>query len=357
MQDDRAFAEILEECLEAIAEGQASVEECLARYPRHAAHLGELMRLSRGVGELPLPTPTPETLAAGERRFLRAARLRTPAGHAGWLRSNWTWLACGTAAALGGLCLLACVIVVAVIVIIGPWPPCPTPTQTPTCVPTATCTATPAWTPTPSRTSTATATPTAVPTATPTETAARTPTPTSLPPTPTPTATPVPPTWTPLPTDTPTLPAPTPTPARPPPTPLPTDTPLPPTPAPSRPPRPSLSFHPDELRAEGCASSYSATGSLKNHGGEAANWAANVQIGHEIVKGAGYVARVVVSPDFWPVIGGNETVNYTITVDTVAEWRGQREKEIKVRLTIAREDNRPGHHQTQAHFTIVNRCP
>lgn len=69
------------------------------------------------------------------------------------------------------------------------------------------------------------------------------------------------------------------------------------------------------------------------------------------------MARVVVSPDFWPVIGGNETVDYTITVDTVAEWRDQREKEIKVRLTIAREDNRPGHHQTQAHFTVVNRCP
>ena len=116
-------------------------------------------------------------------------------------------------------------------------------------------------------------------------------------------------------------------------------------------PKPSLGFHPDELRAEGCAASYSATGSLKNHGGEEANWAANVQIGHEIVKGAEYVGQVTVSPDFWSVIGGNETVNYTVTVDTTAAWRGQREKEIKVRLYIAREDNRPGHHQTQAPLT------
>jgi hypothetical protein len=82
-----------------------------------------------------------------------------------------------------------------------------------------------------------------------------------------------------------------------------------------------------------------------------------VEIGHEVVKGAEYVARVTVSPDFWSVIGGNETVNYTITVETNAAWMGQRDKEIKVRLYIAREDNRPGHHQTQAHFTIVNRCP
>jgi hypothetical protein len=87
------------------------------------------------------------------------------------------------------------------------------------------------------------------------------------------------------------------------------------------------------------------------------NWAANVQIGYQIVKGAEYVAQVTGSPDFWPVIAGDETVNYTIRVDTTAAWQGQSDEEIKVRLYIAREDNRPGHHQTQAHFTIVNRCP
>jgi hypothetical protein len=139
--------------------------------------------------------------------------------------------------------------------------------------------------------------------------------------------------------------------------PLPTDTPARPTPTSVEEPKPSLSFHPDELRADGCATSYRATGALKNHGGEAANWAANVQIGYQIVKGAEYVDRVIVSPDFWPVIGGSETVNYTVVVHTTSEWRAQRDREIKVRLYIAREDNRPGHHQTQAHFTVVNRCP
>lgn len=131
---------------------------------------------------------------------------------------------------------------------------------------------------------------------------------------------------------------------------------MPPTSTPVKEPQPSLGFHPDELRAEGCESSYSATGSLKNHGGEEANWAANVEIGYEIVQGAEYVAQVKVTPDFWAVIGGDETVNYTVTVDTVPEGQNQSDKEIKVQLYIAREDNRPGHHQTQAHFTIVNRC-
>ena len=241
-----------------------------------------------------------------------------------WLSSKWTWLACGIVVVLGALCFLAFVIVVILIVIIKPCPPCPTPTGTPTTVPTATCTTTPTWTPTVSPTTTATVTITAVPTATPTETATGAPTLTPILPTLSPTPTPIPPTS---------------------------------TPTPAKQPQPSLGFHPDELRAEGCETSYSATGSLKNHGGKEENWAANVEIGHEVVKGAEYVAKVTVSPDFWPVIGGDETVNYTITVDTTPAWQGQRDKEIKIRLYIAREDNRPGHHQTQAHFTIVNRCP
>ena len=45
MQRDRAFAGILNECLDAIAEGQASVEDCLARHPQHAARLEDLLNL------------------------------------------------------------------------------------------------------------------------------------------------------------------------------------------------------------------------------------------------------------------------------------------------------------------------
>jgi hypothetical protein len=335
MQDDRAFADILQACLEATLEGRGSVEACVARHPEHAARLEGLLRLSGKLWELPLPTPTPEMLAAGERRLLQAARLGVPAGGCGsWLRSRWAWLACGAAAVLSGLCCLLCVLIV-VIVIIKPWPPSPTLTPTLTWMPT---TSTP-FPPSPIRTPTPFP-PSPIRTPTPFP-PSPTPTPTPFLPTPTPTATPIPSTPTPWPTNTP----------------LPTSTPVPPTPTSARQPRPSLGFHPDELRAEGCETSYRVTGSLKNHGGEEANWAANVQIGHEIVKGAEYVAQVVVSPDFWPVIAGNETVNYTIMVDTTAAWQDQKGKEIKVRLYIAREDNRPGHHQTQAHFTIVNRCP
>jgi hypothetical protein len=333
MQEDKVFADILQECLEATVERQGSVHDCLARHPQHAPRLEELLHLGAQVSDLPLPAPTPETLAAGERRLLRATRARARGGCIGWLRSTRVWLACGAAVVLSWFCLLVCLIAIVLIVVIRPFPPhpplSPLPTATRTIAPTS---PSPIATPTPTLVS-----------------PILTPTPTVLSPVATPTPVPVPPTSTPRPTATPVLPTPTQVP--------PTSTPAPAQPTPAGQPKPSLGFHPDELRAEGCTTSYQTTGALKNHGGQAANWAANVQIGHQVVKGAEYVARVVVSPDSWPVIDGDETVNYTIVVDTSATWQGQRDREIKVRLYIAREDNRPGHHQTQAHFTIVNRCP
>jgi hypothetical protein len=81
MEDDRAFAEILNDCLDAIEAEQAGVEECLARYPQHATRLEGLLWLSREVRGMPLPTPTPEMLAAGERQLLQAARARAADGH------------------------------------------------------------------------------------------------------------------------------------------------------------------------------------------------------------------------------------------------------------------------------------
>ena len=343
MQDDRVFADILQECLEAAVERRGSVHDCLARYPQHAPRLEALLRMSAQVSDLPLPAPTPETLAAGDRRLLQATRARARGGCTGWLRSIRVWLACGAAVVLGWFCLLVCVIAIVLIVVIRPFPPhpplSPLPTATRTVAPTETVTG---W-PTPTSSS-----PVATPTPTPLS-PVLTPTPTVLSPVATPTPVPAPPTSTPRPTATPVPPTPTWIP--------PTSTPAPAQPTPAGQPQPSLGFHPDELRAEGCTTSYQTTGALKNHGGQAANWATNVQIGHQVVKGAEYVTRVVVSPDSWPIIGGDETVNYTVVVDTTMAWQGQRDREIKVRLYIAREDNRPGHHQTQAHFTIVNRCP
>jgi hypothetical protein len=77
MENDRAFAAVLNDCLDAIEAGQASVEDCLARYPQHAARLEDLLRLSEEARTLSFPAPTPEVLAVGERQLVDAARSMT----------------------------------------------------------------------------------------------------------------------------------------------------------------------------------------------------------------------------------------------------------------------------------------
>lgn len=81
MDNDRAFADILNECLEALAAGEASIEECMARYPQHAPNLEELLRLGDVAKRVSLPTPTPEMLVSGEQRFVQAARAKASQAH------------------------------------------------------------------------------------------------------------------------------------------------------------------------------------------------------------------------------------------------------------------------------------
>lgn len=118
--------------------------------------------------------------------------------------------------------------------------------------------------------------------------------------------------------------------------------------------RPSLSFQGDELRADLlCESTYQTGGTLMNHGDGPA---ANVMIGWEIVKGADLVEGVRVNPANLAQLAGHGQVNFNVEVDVKdGWWQEPNGAEIKVRLFIANEDNRPGHHQTQAHVTLVKR--
>jgi hypothetical protein len=72
MENDRALAEALNDCLDAIEAGQASVEDCLARYPQYADRLEDLLRLSNEVMTLSFPAPTSEMLAVGEQKLVQA---------------------------------------------------------------------------------------------------------------------------------------------------------------------------------------------------------------------------------------------------------------------------------------------
>jgi len=117
MEDDRVFAGILNDCLDAIDARQASIEDCLTRYPQHAARLEELLRLSSEVRMVPLPTPTPEMLKAGERRLVQAARSKAAdrpreQREGGLLSILPKWFAPAMAASGGLVLLFVCVLVV-----------------------------------------------------------------------------------------------------------------------------------------------------------------------------------------------------------------------------------------------------
>lgn len=119
--------------------------------------------------------------------------------------------------------------------------------------------------------------------------------------------------------------------------------------------KPSLSFRGDELRAHSlCNGVYHTQGTLTNHGDGVA---ANVVLGWEVVKGAEWVDEVSVTPYKFAQLSAHEDVQFDISARVVNDswWQQPDGTEIKIRLYIEKEDNRPGHHQTQAHVTLVKR--
>jgi len=64
--------DVLDECLTLLEEDQVTLEECLARYPQHAADLRPLLEIALGMRRVAPPTPTPAAFATGKRRMLQA---------------------------------------------------------------------------------------------------------------------------------------------------------------------------------------------------------------------------------------------------------------------------------------------
>ncbi len=132
-----------------------------------------------------------------------------------------------------------------------------------------------------------------------------------------------------------------------------------PTPAPTPDPeaQPSLSFTPDELEAAACATTFTYTGSLLNTGSPPDDQAANVQLGYAVIKGNEFIQSVMVEPNFWETIPGGDQVNFNITITMLDTWlQASDETEVKLRLFIADEVNRPDHHRTRLTVTAVLQC-
>src|SRR3989304_60909 len=71
----RSFEDSLAECLEAVAQGHSTVEDCLALYPENAERLKLELRLGLGLRQAyASQVPDAEFQAAARERFLSAAR-------------------------------------------------------------------------------------------------------------------------------------------------------------------------------------------------------------------------------------------------------------------------------------------
>jgi len=69
------LSDVLDECL-TLLRGGATIEECLARYPRHANDLRPLLEVALRINRLPQPSSSPTAFAAGKRRMLEALKLK-----------------------------------------------------------------------------------------------------------------------------------------------------------------------------------------------------------------------------------------------------------------------------------------
>lgn len=120
---------------------------------------------------------------------------------------------------------------------------------------------------------------------------------------------------------------------------------------------PSLAFEPDELLANSCGStSFSLSGVLRNTGDAGKDYAANVQLGYLIERGGEFVESVALAPEGWASIDGQQSVAYTVNITLTSAWQTMDAGEVKLRVFVAAEANRPDHHRGRATVTIAAGC-
>ncbi|MDX1436211.1 MAG: DUF5666 domain-containing protein [Anaerolineales bacterium] len=134
-----------------------------------------------------------------------------------------------------------------------------------------------------------------------------------------------------------------------------------PTPTPSATPdpeaNPSLSFEPDELEQNGCGNRFAFEGLLVNQANGDGDYAANVLLGYTLIKNPAYVTGVTLDPGGWERIEPGEAASFNVTVELSEDWnRVPDGTEVKLRLFVAEETNRPDGHRTRLTLTIIANC-
>lgn len=135
-----------------------------------------------------------------------------------------------------------------------------------------------------------------------------------------------------------------------------------PTPTPSSTPdanaNPRLVFTPDEVETSGCSPQYTLTGALANTATGAGDYAADVQLGYVITRGGAYVEGVELSPAGWARIEPGQPVTFSLKVIPSPAYQVTtgNQKQIKLRVFIANEANRPDLLDATLTAVIVNTC-
>ncbi|MGE5224767.1 MAG: DUF5666 domain-containing protein, partial [Omnitrophica WOR_2 bacterium] len=120
---------------------------------------------------------------------------------------------------------------------------------------------------------------------------------------------------------------------------------------------PKLIFQPANLKATDCASDYSVSGNLINHGETAGDKAANVYLGYAILQGSENIDRVTISPSSWDVINAGEQVTYTVQVNmNQGSSPLPAGSEVKIRIFVSQESNQPDELKSSAVLILTSTC-
>ncbi len=119
------------------------------------------------------------------------------------------------------------------------------------------------------------------------------------------------------------------------------------------PPKPSLSLDPSDAKVKTGESPVSHSIWVSNHGEEEIDIAANVVLEVTVAEGEKYVSHVPYDPILGDIAPG-ETVEFSFTVTLTGWGEASEGEEVKLKIEVTREDNRPEHNiGRHAHFTII----
>ncbi len=121
---------------------------------------------------------------------------------------------------------------------------------------------------------------------------------------------------------------------------------------------PRLVFTPGEVETTGCGPNFSLDGTLTNTAAGPGDYAADVQLGYVINRGGAYVDSAELTPSGWARIEPGQSVSFSLKVTTSPDYSNTtgNQKQIKLRVFVANETNRPDLLNANLTAVIANNC-